>query len=56
MVERAATLTGDRAKKRLEVFVTLAGPLLTAGLGVIAGTVAYAVLSTLLSVNELALQ
>jgi general secretion pathway protein F len=56
MMDRAATLYEDRAKTQLQLFVTLAGPILTALLGFVAAIVAYAVLSTLLSVNELAFQ
>jgi type II secretory pathway component PulF len=54
MTDRAAALYEERARSQVQTLVTLAGPVLTAALGLVAGIVAYAVLSTLLSVNELA--
>jgi general secretion pathway protein F len=56
MMARAASLYEERARDRLQFAIALIGPLLTALLGLIAAIVAYAVLSTLLSVNELAFQ
>lgn len=53
---QAATLLDTRARNRLEALSVLIGPSLTLIFGGIAGLIVYAMLSTILAVNDLAFQ
>ncbi|PZQ11879.1 MAG: hypothetical protein DI565_16995 [Ancylobacter novellus] len=52
----AASLLETRVRRRMEAIATLIGPMLTVGFGLVAGVIVYAMLSTILGVNELAYQ
>lgn len=49
----AAVLLEKRLRLRLEAIATLIGPMLTLGFGLVAGLIVYAMLSTILGINEL---
>ncbi|MGN7127628.1 type II secretion system F family protein [Methylorubrum thiocyanatum] len=49
----AAILLEKRLRLRLEAIATLIGPMLTLGFGLVAGLIVYAMLSTILGINEL---
>jgi type II secretory pathway component PulF len=53
---QAATLLETKTRRRLETIVTLVGPCVTVAFGLVAGLIVYAMLSTILSLNELAAQ
>ncbi|WP_020179546.1 type II secretion system F family protein [Methylopila sp. M107] len=53
---KAASLLETRVRRRLQAIATLIGPMLTVGFGLVAGVIVYAMLSTILGVNELAYQ
>lgn len=55
-LERAAGLFEARAARRLKILTTMLTPALTIGFGLLAGIIMYAMLSTILSVNDLASQ
>jgi type II secretory pathway component PulF len=55
-LERAATLFEGRATRRLKALTTMLTPVLTIGFGMLAGIIVYAMLSTILSINDLAAQ
>lgn len=51
---KAASLLETRVRRHLQAIATLIGPMLTVGFGLVAGVIVYAMLSTILGVNELA--
>jgi len=53
-LERAALLYEGRAARRLKILTTLITPSLTILFGLLAGMIIYAMLSTILSINDLA--
>jgi type II secretory pathway component PulF len=53
-LDRAATLHEARATRRLKALTALLTPIITIGFGVVAGLIVYAMLSTILGINELA--
>lgn len=53
-LDRAATLHEARATRRLKALTALLTPLMTIGFGGVAGIIVYAMLSTILGINELA--
>ena len=53
-MDRAATIHEARAQRRLKALTVLITPVLTLFFGLLAGIIVYAMLSTILSVNELA--
>jgi type II secretory pathway component PulF len=53
---RAAALYEGRAARRLKALTTILTPALTIGFGLLAGLIIYAMLSTILSINDLASQ
>ena len=55
-LDKAADLLAQRVKVKLETIAALAGPVLTVGIGAVAGTIVYAMFSTILGINELAFQ
>jgi len=55
-LERAAGLHEARATRQLKAMTAMLTPLLTIGFGIIAGVIVYAMLSTILGINELASQ
>lgn len=54
MLAAAGVLLRQRSEHRLETIAAAAGPTLTIGFGALAGLVVYAMLTTILSVNEFA--
>jgi type II secretory pathway component PulF len=52
----AASLMETGVRRRMEAIATLIGPMLTVGFGLVAGVIVYAMLSTILGINELAYQ
>ena len=56
MLERSAVLHEGQALRQLKLLTNLITPLLTIVFGAIAGVIVYAMLSTILSINELVLQ
>ncbi|NIX78432.1 type II secretion system F family protein [Microvirga terricola] len=55
-LERIAVLYEGRATRRLKALTTVLTPVLTIGFGLLAGVIIYAMLSTILSINDLASQ
>ncbi|MGO4389322.1 type II secretion system F family protein [Microvirga sp. 2YAF29] len=55
-LSRTATLYEGRAARRLKALTTILTPVLTIGFGLLAGLIIYAMLSTILSINDLASQ
>lgn len=53
-LERAAVLLESRATRELKALTVIITPVMTIGFGMIAGVTVYAMLSTILSINELA--
>ncbi|MDF2810751.1 MAG: ral secretion pathway protein GspF [Microvirga sp.] len=53
-LERAAALHEARATRQLKALTVMLTPLMTIGFGAIAGVIVYAMLSTILGINELA--
>ncbi len=51
---RAAALYEGRAARRLKALTTVLTPVLTIGFGLLAGVIIYAMVSTILSINDLA--
>ena len=56
MLERSASLHEGRALRQLKALTSLITPILTIVFGTLAGIIVYAMLSTILSINELAFQ
>lgn len=56
MLERGASLHEGQALRQLKALTSLITPLLTIVFGALAGIIVYAMLSTILSINELAFQ
>lgn len=56
MLERSASLHEVRALRQLKALTSLITPILTIVFGTLAGIIVYAMLSTILSINELAFQ
>ncbi|MGO4571644.1 type II secretion system F family protein [Microvirga sp. 2TAF3] len=52
-LERTATLHEARATRQLKALTAMLTPLLTIGFGALAGAIVYAMLSTILGINEL---
>jgi type II secretory pathway component PulF len=53
-LERIASLYEGRAARKLKALTTVLTPVLTIGFGLVAGVIIYAMLSTILSINDLA--
>jgi type II secretory pathway component PulF len=53
-LERAAILHEAQATRQLKALTAMLTPLMTIGFGAIAGVIVYAMLSTILGINELA--
>lgn len=52
---QAATILESRSRRRIATITTLAGPIMTLGLGVLIGGIVLTLLSAIMSVNDLAL-
>ena len=55
VLARAAELTDRRSERKIKTATALITPLITVAMGILIGALAYAVMSALLSINELAI-